>query len=111
MSPIIRFCDPLSPNLTYLECIALRSRRSLLTLGPADVGSSSSNIRVNLRRWLSIGKRLKAVVLIANCDMIIQRQTTPDNRVVTGKFKSKYLMGSHVLAKINNSLYSSAEAL
>ncbi|KAI0439890.1 hypothetical protein F4803DRAFT_21152 [Xylaria telfairii] len=67
---------------SMIECIALRSRRPLLTLSPAEVGITYHSIRVNLRRWLSIGKRLKAVVLIANCDLIIRDPRIADSDLI-----------------------------
>ncbi|KAI8624701.1 hypothetical protein F5Y19DRAFT_452880 [Xylariaceae sp. FL1651] len=60
---------------SFIEFTSLRSRRPVLELGLVDLGTHPNGIRTNIARWLSISKRLNAMLLIDKCDEIMLKET------------------------------------
>lgn len=63
------------------------TRRPLITLTIADIGTKEDKIEAELSKWFNLAERWKAVLLIDEADIFLERRKQTDlarNGVVSG---------------------------
>ncbi|MCJ1443334.1 MAG: hypothetical protein MMC23_003832 [Stictis urceolatum] len=69
------------------ECVAEYTRRPLLSLSCADIGTEPDTIENNLTRWFKRGRQWGAIMLVDEADVYMERRITQDlgrNALVAG---------------------------
>lgn len=77
--------------LTLVETTARNTCRPLLSLTITDLGSQEDRIEAELTRWFSIAHRWRAILLIDEADIFLERHHHTDisrNGIVSGQFGS-----------------------
>ncbi|KAI0854776.1 hypothetical protein F4860DRAFT_498403 [Xylaria cubensis] len=69
---IIYIHGPSGDERSLVAFVSQRSRRPLLIVDPVELGLGLKSLRKDLLEWISIGKRLGAVILIDNCDVVMR---------------------------------------
>jgi hypothetical protein len=75
------------PVLTQLECVAEYTRRPLLSLTVADIGTEEENMETRLSDWFTLATRWEAILLIDEADVFLERRSLADlarNSLVSG---------------------------
>ncbi|KAI1174617.1 hypothetical protein F4777DRAFT_376723 [Nemania sp. FL0916] len=95
-----------------IEFISSRCRQPLLELGLEDFSDGQEMDPSSLRRWFSIGKRLKAIMLVDKCDKLIDQGASPYNVSIKafvrtlGLFEGTVFLTSHNTRSINPTFHS-----
>jgi SpoVK/Ycf46/Vps4 family AAA+-type ATPase len=81
-------CSPPGVGKTYTaEAIAELLGRPLLSLTVADIGTSETKVEVELLRWFSLAEAWRAVLLVDEADIFLERRQSRDlarNGLVSG---------------------------
>jgi SpoVK/Ycf46/Vps4 family AAA+-type ATPase len=76
---IILLHGPPGVGKTYsVECTAVAIKRPLLALTIADIGTKESSIETELTSWFYLAERWKAVLLIDEADIFLERRKHTD---------------------------------
>jgi len=60
------------------ECIAEHTKRPLLTLTCADLGTDPSNMEIKLQEWFKIAQHWDCILLIDEADVYMENRETSD---------------------------------
>ncbi|KIM96275.1 hypothetical protein OIDMADRAFT_131963 [Oidiodendron maius Zn] len=72
-----------------VECVAEFTRRPLLTLGVADIGTKEENMETRLSDWFNLALKWRAILLIDEADVFLERRSLSDlarNSLVSGMY-------------------------
>ncbi|RDW63358.1 hypothetical protein BP6252_10903 [Coleophoma cylindrospora] len=79
LGQIVLLHGPPGVGKTYtVECIAESFARPLLSLTVANLGTRESDVDVELTKWLAMAERWKAVLLIDEADVFLERRAHSD---------------------------------
>jgi hypothetical protein len=71
------------------ECVADFTRRPLLSLTVADIGTDEQTMENNLHRWFEMAASWDAIILIDEADVFLEKRTVADlqrNSLVSGEY-------------------------
>jgi hypothetical protein len=74
------------------ESVADYTRRPLLSLTVADIGTDEQNMENNLHQWFEMVASWDAIILIDEADVFLEKRTVADlqrNSLVSGEFSNK----------------------
>lgn len=77
--------------MNLIECVAISTGRPLLALTIADIVTKEDMIETELSSWFYLAERWKAVLLIDEADIFLERRKHTDlarNGIVSGMFKA-----------------------
>ncbi|KAI0017745.1 ATPase [Xylariomycetidae sp. FL0641] len=66
------------PGVGKTYCIADYTKRPLLSLTSADIGTSASEIETHLSKWFQLGEDWGAVILLDEADIFLERRQVSD---------------------------------
>jgi hypothetical protein len=75
-------------KLKHPECTAIETGRPLLALTIADIGTKEETMETKLSYWFYLAERWKAVLLIDEADIFLERRKHTDlarNGIVSGE--------------------------
>lgn len=77
--------------LNLVECVAEFTRRPLLSLGVADIGTKEESMETRLSDWFNLATKWDAILLIDEADVFLERRSLSDlarNSLVSGIYQS-----------------------
>lgn len=78
-SVVCRFDSSLAQSLImHIESTALRTKRPLINLAIAELGKEEKKIEYELTKWFSLAEHWKAILLIEECDIFLERRDFAD---------------------------------
>ncbi|KAK8124349.1 uncharacterized protein PG998_000108 [Apiospora kogelbergensis] len=102
---IILLHGPPGVGKTYtVESIAMRKRRPLINLTMSDLGSKEDSVEAALTMWFSYADKWRAVILIDECDIFLERREHKDmsrNGVVSAFLRKMEYFGGLLFLTTN----------
>jgi hypothetical protein len=89
--------------MCVLECVAQYTRRPLLRLTVADIGTDEKEMEDILNEWFARGADWGAVILIDEADVFLEKRQVKDlqrNSLVSGKTASSLVKETANLSSI-----------
>ncbi|KAK7983229.1 hypothetical protein PG989_010631 [Apiospora arundinis] len=102
---VVLLHGPPGVGKTYtVESIAMRKRRPLISLTISDIGIKEDAVEAALTKWFSIADRWRAIILIDECDIFLDRREHTDmsrNGVVSAFLRKMEYFGGLLFLTTN----------
>jgi hypothetical protein len=74
----LSFVNSSYPDPTIAECVSEETKRPLISLTSADIGTDPASVEDQLRYWFKLAKAWSAILLLDEADVFLERRSATD---------------------------------